>query len=195
MAALPNPQLDSYLPQASPELLDDRQLLHAAGEGDRGCLEEVYTRHWQAMRQHAVSIVGSTEAAEDVVQEAFAKTIRTISSGREITEVGGWLHTCVHNIALNVLKDRRRRAQVPLEDDDAAPNQLDTYERAQLREHSQQVLEALSSVPMRQRSAFVLSEVQGLNFREIAEELGTSVGSVRVLLFRARQQIRENLAK
>lgn len=193
MAALPNPQIEPYTPPAaSPELLDDRQLLRAA-QGDKNCLEEVYRRHWQAMYQHAVSIVGSMEAAEDVVLEAFAKTIRAIASGREISEVGGRLHTCVHNIALNILKDRRRRAEVPLEDDDCAPNQLGIHERVHLQEHSRRLLEALSLVPQRQRSAFVLSEVQGLNFKEIAEELDTSVGSVRVLLFRARQQIRERM--
>lgn len=193
MATYSSPHPSYSAGKQIPRERSEHELLSAAARGDAASLEVVYRRYWPELRRHALSIVGSVEAAEDVTQEAFTKTIHAISGGQRIVSVGSWLHRCVHNASLDVLRDNQRRGQIPLRGDDATPAQHDSSDQAHLRARSQAVLAAVATLTDHQRSAFLLAEVRGFDARQIALELGTSAGSVRVLLHKARGHIRELL--
>lgn len=157
-------------------------------------MEELYRRFHPSLKRHAMRIVGSAEAAEDATQEAFTQTIKAIAGGRQIDSISGWLHTCVHNTAIDLLKERRGRFTIGDDDGTDSTAEQDLHDRARLRNNSRAVLETLTDLTSHQRMAFLLSEVQGFDSEHIAKAMETSTGSVRVLLFKARQNIRESLA-
>ena len=149
----------------------------------------------------AYRLTGSTEDAEDAVQEAFA---RLAAAGLEAPaeELGRWLARVTTNLGIDALRRRRRRAYVgpwlpsPLEtpDDDplerAASEAPDPERRYGLAESATYAfLLALEALTPRQRAALLLRDVLGFSAREAAVCLGTSEGSIRVLQLRARRAL------
>lgn len=147
------------------------------------CGEETYQKlHYQARRQ-----VKSADAADDIVQQAYTNTLVAMERGVQIDNMGGFLYQCVRNLCVNhVLREPKA---LPVE------NLILTTERsaaakAELRYRWQKIEDTVDQMPSSQRSVFLLAEVKGLNYGEIAELMNRSTNSVRQLLNRAREKVR-----
>ena len=149
----------------------------------------------------AYRLTGSTEDAEDAVQEAF---VRLAAAGLDAPaeELGRWLARVTTNLGIDALRRRRRRAYAgpwlpsPLEtpDDDplerAASEAPDPERRYGLAESATYAfLLALEALTPRQRAALLLRDVLGFSARDAAGCLGTSEGNIRVLQLRARRAL------
>ena len=148
-------------------------------------LDELYRGHREAVYRFLLRDLRDPHEAEDVTQSAFLQAYGSVLRGRHPERPRAWLLTIADNLRRRRFRRAERRPrEVPLDDVDiAAPETPSASELG----------EALGQLPPQQRSALVLREIAGLTYEEIASRLGVTVGSVQMLLFRARRALRERL--
>ena len=166
-------------------------------------LVELYNHRLVTVLQH---LVGSTEEAEDLAQEAFLRVFRGRKRYHPKAKFSTWLFTIANNLALNHLRARQRKPVVPLAVRDSGPlgprpaEQLARDRAAQPVQQLQQqelaglVQQAIAGLNERQRVAVVLNKFEDLNYAEIAEVMGLTTKAVKSLLSRARDNLRAALA-
>jgi RNA polymerase sigma factor (sigma-70 family) len=145
----------------------------------------------------ARSITSSPTDAEDIVQEACLRAFRGIN-GVADTNARAWLLTIVHHTACTWLRKNRPAALISVVDVAAVEakqakfdeQDADTPETALIAKTNRARLEAaIGSLSLPYRETFTLREVEGLNYREIAEITGVPIGTVMSRLSRARDQL------
>ncbi|MEV5346360.1 sigma-70 family RNA polymerase sigma factor [Streptomyces achromogenes] len=148
---------------------------------------EAYRGHLRAV---AYRMLGSAAEAEDAVQEAWVRLGR--SGTGEVTNLGGWLTTVVGRVCLDMLRSRRTRGEEPLESRLPAPSEEpDPAQRALLADSvGLALLVVLDTLSPAERLAFVLHDMFGVPFEEIAGVLGRTPASARQLASRARRRVR-----
>jgi RNA polymerase sigma-70 factor (ECF subfamily) len=156
----------------------DSNLLAERFEADRARLQAV-----------AYRLLGSAGEADDAVQEAWLRLSRADTS--EVENLSGWLTTVVSRVCLDMLRSRRTRREEPLaQDGELIPDAADPEREAMLAESvglaMQAVLERLAPA---ERVAFVLHDVFGVSFDEIAAIVGRSPVAARQLASRGRRRV------
>ena len=139
-------------------------------------LRWLFEEQYRSLVRLAVLLTDDRETAEDVVQEAFVRMYRAWDRLRDVSAAAPYLRSIVLNLARSGLRrklvaNRRGRSVVA----DAASAEED----ALIHEDQRSVLNALHSLPRRQRECLTLRYYQGLSEAEIAEGLGISAGSVK----------------
>ena len=159
-----------------------------AQRGDLAAFEELYRQH--AGRIHALSlrICGDPSLAEDLTQDVFVRAWQKLDTFQGDAAFGTWLHRLAVNLLLTDRRSTARRlARVePVADVDGAVPARPAGAGLDLER-------ALRTLPERAREVFVLHEVEGLEHEEIAEVMGTSVGTAKSQLHRARDLLRRFL--
>lgn len=153
-------------------------------------LGEAYARFAPVVHGIALSHVGPVDA-DDVTQEVFLRAAERIGSLREPAAFPGWICALARNVALDRLRQRRRRGEVAV-DADLLPARPEPPEDRALRSR---VLALLARLPEAYREALVLRLVEGLAGPEIATLTGLTPGSVRVHLHRGFALLRPLLEK
>jgi len=181
----------------------DEQLLGRFAAGERQALEELFRRYRQPAYRVAYRLLGNEADALDAVQEGFVKALTHLQGFQGRSSFKTWLLRVVSNAALDLGRQRGRREALALDvvshnGEPDSPRLLTPdeagrgLERADLRRLLDQALTALSEA---QRQTFVLYAEAGLTYREIAEVMGTSIGTVMSRLYYARQKMRAALAE
>ena len=154
-------------------------------------LADLYRDHRMRMIRLAVLLVDDPSTAEDVVQEAFTGLHRHWSGLRDEAAAVGYLRTAVVNGSRSVLR-RRRTAR-----DYVPPHQVNARSAeslAMLSAEHQAVVDALATLPPRQREVLVLRYYGGLSEQEIAESTGISRGTVKSTASRALDAVQRVLS-
>ncbi len=144
----------------------------------------IYSENYEDHVRYARIRVGSTEAAQDVVQQAFANTLNAVEHGAQINNIGGFVRRCVHNLCVNRLF---REPALSLEERLHEMTDKSTAASAELRERWREVESVIDRLPVNQRNVFLMAEIKGYSYKEMAESMELSVGSVRQLLNRAEE--------
>jgi RNA polymerase sigma factor (sigma-70 family) len=157
-------------------------------ETDR--LAQRFEQHRPRMTAVARRILGSPAEAEDAVQEAWLRFNR--SDADAIDDLGAWLTTVVSRVCLNTLQARRAHPEVPYEPEHAEPAAEPTPEDEALLADSigLALLVVLDALAPAERVAFVLHDMFGVPFEEIAPIVGRSEPAARKLASRARSRVR-----
>ena len=175
-------------------------LIERARAGDTRAFEDLARREERALYRHALRIVGTTSDAEDIVQDALFSAWRSISSFQGIS-FRAWLFRIATNRALDQLRSRKRRPELPLDppDDDevtwaepVAPGP-DLTQLAGDREALAAVETALDALPAEQRTALLLRDVEGFAYEEIAVITSVEIGTVKSRIHRGRLAVRNTL--
>ncbi|MBA4063607.1 MAG: RNA polymerase sigma factor [Isosphaera sp.] len=178
----------------------DAALLERFAAGDRAALDDLFRRHRGVAYRVAYRLLGREADALDAVQDAFVKVLTSLDRFRGRSSFKTWLLRVVCNAALDVGRHRRRGARVPQAPPGDPPDRYGPGElpppdagltRADLRG---KIDAALAQLPGPQRQTFVLHVDGGLSYREAAEALGISIGTVMSRLFYARQRLKTLLA-
>ncbi len=150
--------------------------------------ERLYRRHVKDVYRYSLALLRDPADAEDVTQTTFMNAYRAIKRGEQPRKPQNWLIKIAHNAArTRYARSARRVKEVPLEEHlDTIPMPDD--EQPDLRE----VLDALGRLPLNQRAALVMRELEGRSYAEIADTIGVSVPAVETLIFRARRSLRLN---
>ena len=179
----------------------DEELARACNAGDTAAFEVIFTRHKGKVFNFALRLLGSRCDAEDVTSEVFVRFFhkRYRDDGR--ARLTTWLFTVARNACLSRLRLAKNRMSLWFKknsgDDyeqwdvpDAGGSVLDAISQ---REMARAVRGALHKLPLEQKEALVLREYFQKDYAQIAQILGCSLDKVKVLIFRGRQQLREQL--
>ncbi len=167
-------------------------IVRRAQAGDVGAFEALYREYSPRIYALCLRLVGGNSAdATDLMQDAFIRAWRSLSTFRGDCAFASWLHRLVVNAMLeNARGERRRQARVLSIDD---TSRLPGAARSSGVELKMEMDEAIASLPKGARVAFVLHDVEGYQHQEIAQQLGISVGTVKAQLHRARRLLRDRL--
>lgn len=169
-------------------------LLRAARLGDQAAFGHLVDLHGPALLRYARRLVGSEHDARDVVQEAFISAWKDLPGFEGRSALRTWLFRIAHRRAVDTQRVRR---PTPVEDDLIAaivpPSTEDPLATVLRHELLAALQVALSTLPTDQRGVWLLREVEGLSYDEIADVTGLPVGSVRGHLHRGRRALAEKL--
>lgn len=180
--------------------MDERKLIVAAQRGELAAFNRLVLNYQSLAYNVAFRIVGDPDAAADATQDAFLKAYRALGSYR-----GGsfksWLLRIVTNTCYDILRSRQRRPassldDLPVErehawqliDDRAGPEDL-----ALRQELGEAIQAGIAILPPEQRTAVILSDIQGMSYEEIATVMDSSLGTVKSRLSRGRAKLRDYL--
>ena len=184
------------------EALEDARVVELHLTGDMRAFTVLVERYQARLLNFVYRIVGDRERSEDLVQEAFIRVHRHLARFDRSKKFSTWIYTIASNLAKNELRNRARSPLVlfttlapqwdteerPLEfeDPDAQPDE--EFRRRHLREAINQ---AVSKLPVHHRDVFVLRELEGRSYEEIAEITRCNLGTVKSRLNRARNAFAE----
>lgn len=172
------------------KLKGDEQLIALVRSGNSGAFDIIVDRYQARLLGFCRQMIGSTEDAEDVLQEVFVNAYKAmIADNREIN-LRPWLYRIARNRSLNHLRKPKADAQESM---DMVPMAAEagTAEKVHNREEFRQLLKDVTKLPETQRAALLLREIDALSYEEIAEAMDTTVPSVKSLLVRARISLAE----
>ena len=171
----------------------DKKLLAALARGHMPALGELIRRHQVGALGLARRMLGPSDQAEDVVQEAFLRVYRAAGGYRPEAKFTTWLCQIVLNLCRDRLR-RRRRAPISLAEKSLSGCRDEPSRRMEAEELSGRIRRAVGALPQRQKMAVILHRFQHLSHEEISQATGWSVSAIESLLVRAYQRLREDLA-
>ncbi|MGN6664193.1 MAG: sigma-70 family RNA polymerase sigma factor [Solirubrobacterales bacterium] len=172
------------------KLQGDEKLIAMARSGNPGAFETIVDRYQGRLLGFCRQMLGSTEDAEDVLQEVFVNAYKAMLADEREINLRPWLYRIARNRCLNYLRKPKADAQESM---DMVPevDAASTAERVHNREEFRQLLADVNKLPETQRSALLLREMDALSYEEIAAAMDTTVPSVKSLLVRARISLAE----
>ena len=169
-------------------------LLAKARGGNLFAFEEIVRRYQRRVYAVARRIVRRHDVADDVAQEAFLRAYRALDRFDLERPFGPWFCRIAANLAINEVRSPEAREEGLPEGHGETPSRAKNPLDGVLEREAREVLgAALARLPAEQRAVFVLRSLEELSYREIAEALGISEGTVMSRLFRARQRLAEAL--
>jgi RNA polymerase sigma-70 factor (ECF subfamily) len=185
--------------------LEDTALVNAYLHGETRTFDVLVERYQTRLLNFVYRIVGDRERAEDLVQEVFVRVYRHLGRFDRSNKFSTWIYTIASNLAKNELRNRSRNPLVlfqtvqknfqdedrPLQFEDTTSRPDDMYRKRHLREI---VEESVAKLPEHHRNVFVLCELEGKSYEEIAEITDCNLGTVKSRLNRARNSFAEIIA-
>jgi RNA polymerase sigma factor (sigma-70 family) len=191
-SALTHASRRGLLARRSPllKLQGDEKLIAMARAGNPGAFETIVDRYQGRLLGFCRQMLGSTEDAEDVLQEVFVNAYRAMLADEREINLRPWLYRIARNRCLNYLRKPKADAQESM---DMIPEveAASTAEKVHNREEFRQILSDVNKLPETQRAALLLREMDALSYEEIAAAMETTVPSVKSLLVRARISLAE----
>jgi len=176
---------------------DDSHVVQLFLDGDSRAFTELVVRYQTRLLNFVYRTIGDRERAEDLVQEVFVRVYRHLHRFDQSRKFSTWIYTIASNLAKNELRNRSRNPLVlfqtikkqweadqrPLEFEDTTARPDDLYRKRHLREL---VEWSVAQLPEHHRVVFVLRELEGRSYEEIAEITSCNLGTVKSRLNRAR---------
>jgi RNA polymerase sigma-70 factor, ECF subfamily len=172
----------------------DRLLTARFVRGDEGALAEIIKLYWRPVITYTMAYVGSSDAAQDIAQESFARLWRQRHQWIAGRSVRPFLFRVAHNLARNEQRHRRVRAHWAVSEGAepvrTSPSVAQIYDAHALNDEAGRAIRAL---PERRRQVFILARFEELSYREIAELMGISVQTVANQMSAALADLRSAL--
>src|SRR5918993_1000645 len=182
--------------------MDDSAVVTAFLGGEERAFSELVERYQTRLLNFVYRTIGDREKAEDLVQEVFIRVYRHLHRFDRSKKFSTWVYTIASNLAKNELRNRSRNPLVlfqtmqgsnededrPLQFEDTTARPDDLYRKRHLREL---VEETVAKLPEHHRQVFVLRELEGKSYEEIAEITDCNLGTVKSRLNRARNAFAE----
>lgn len=200
------------LPASAPSVreqlraMEDHGVVAAYLGGEERAFQELVERYQTRLLNFIYRTVGDRERAEDLVQEVFIRVYRHLHRFDPSKKFSTWIYTIASNLAKNELRNRSRNPLVlfqtmrkawdddeerPLQFEDPTARPDDMHRKRHLRD----VVEAsVAKLPEHHRQVFVLRELEGKSYEEIAEITNCNLGTVKSRLNRARNSFAEIVA-
>jgi RNA polymerase sigma-70 factor (ECF subfamily) len=175
---------------------DDRELIARLAAAEGQAVAEAYDAHHDAVRAFARRLVGDESSAEDLVHEVFVALPGAMQRFRGQSSLRTFLVAiAVHHARHHVRAATRRRAALSRLEREPQATTQDPEQIARRHELSRALMRALDKLPLDQRVAFVLCEVEERTSPDAAQIAGVPEGTLRTRLFHAKRKLRDELAR
>ncbi len=180
---------------------EDREAVRRVQAGETEAFEVLVEKYKRKTFRLAFQVLRDQEEALDVAQEAFVKAFRSLPKFKGDSAFYTWLFRITMNLALDRKRQRATRAKSMGADDippeewerTATSTDRDPEDEAVSRQRRERIGQALGTLSENHRSIIILSDIEGLSYREIAEVLDVPMGTVMSRLHNARKRLREAL--
>lgn len=173
--------------------MSDQDLLAAHVDGDRDAFGELVRRHRDRLWAVALRTLGDREEAADAVQDALVSAFRAAHTFRGQSAVTTWLHRITVNACLDRARKAASRRTTPVDDPQRMEQLLEPQESAEAPAERgdlhRELFAALAKLPVDQRAALVLVDMQGYPVAEAAQMLGVPAGTVKSRCARGRARL------
>jgi RNA polymerase sigma factor (sigma-70 family) len=171
-------------------LQSDEKLIVLVRRGQHGAFEALVTRYQSRLLAFCRHMLGSTEDAEDVLQEVFTASFNAMIADDRPINARPWLYRIARNRCLNHLRRPQHAGQDSM-DVFERDGGLTTADAVYKREEFRQIVADVQDLPETQKTALLLREIDALSYDQIAEAMETTIPSVKSLLVRARVSLAE----
>jgi len=176
----------------------DHDIIRRAQAGDLGAFEVLYSKYAQRVYRTALAILGSSQTAEEVLQDCFLRAYKHLHTLNGDPSVSPWLHRVAVNLCYSHLRGNyRARATVSLESLSnylslgSAPSPEEDAHRSEVETA---IKRGLASLSFKHRAVIILHYLQGFSLEDIAYVLNCPVGTVKSRLYHARKMLSGQLA-
>ncbi len=185
----------------APKDVDERALIERCRAGDVAAFEPLVEKYRQRVWRLAFQVLRDREEAWDCAQDAFVRAFQSLGSFRGQSAFYTWLFRIAMNVATDRLRSRGAQARafgtqaIPAEEwERTAPDPQARPDQAAIgAERRERISQALDTLPPNARAIIMLSDVEGLSYREIATVLNCPIGTVMSRLHNARRRLRTAL--
>lgn len=194
---------DSFKEKAKLRELTDEDLILRVQEGNNVCFDILVDRFKVRLYNYLFRMVQNADEAEEIAQEAFVKAYINADKYKTIAKFSTWLYTIATNLVRNRIRSKKRapqllslwsrgwdsegdEKQIDIEDASRTPDAISND-----NELSDIINDAISKIPEKYRTSFVLREINQLSYEEIAAATGLKLGTVRSRINRARNYFRK----
>jgi RNA polymerase sigma factor (sigma-70 family) len=182
-------------------MYDEKELVRLAAEDDVFAFEQLVSLYEKRVYTMALRMTGNPDDAFDISQEAFIRVHRSLKGFKGEAKFSTWIYRIVSNLCIDFNRKQKRIKQVPLENDDEdkpfkitiTDSRFQPERNLERSEIMSAINRALASLSDEHREIFILRELNGLSYSEIAETKMIEVGTVKSRLFRAREKMCEAL--
>lgn len=194
------------------DLTDEALIDKFLAEEDMMLFKILVRRYQQKVYSLAYRTLGSSEEAEEIVQDTFVRVHQNISKYRRNSSFASWLFKITHNLCMDSLRMKQRRSanrQISYDAPSSVAEDEGGFNPAlaqlvdlrpgpsnclELEEQNRIIEESINGLPESQKTVLILHDLQDFSYQEIAEIVGTSIGTVRSRLHYGRSKLREMLA-
>lgn len=193
------------------ELLKDEELIERYAEGDLKSFQILYGRHRIPVFNFILRFVGSREVAEELMQEVFARLVQNATGYVRQAKFTTWLYTIARNLCIDRYRRAKHRQEKSIdqpigsnsEDDERSlggllvdPSREGDGEVQVFRQQIKKVLaQAVQVMPEEQREVYLLREISGLSYKDIAEQVSVVENTVKSRMRYALQFLRKYFEK
>lgn len=186
-------------------MIADENLVEAIASSDNAALTELYDRYASKVYNTAISYVQNAQDAEEVTQDVFTSVYHKSTAYRGEAKVSTWIYRVTVNKSLDLIRkrntDKRKAFFVSLYKKNSGELAFDqsTFDhpgvRLEQKENARLLFKVINELPEKQKTVFILTQVEGLPQVEVGEIMNTSRKAVESLLARAKQSLRKKLEK
>lgn len=169
---------------------NEQELIAQALDGNEDAYAALINRYKDGLYRHCFRLMRDEDEAEDVAQGAFIEAFVHLDSYNPEFRFSTWLYKIATNLALMRL---RRQHDVRMDADELEHITSDLPGAEELVFY-REIHEAVDALPLKYRTVVSMHYWQGKNYKEIATHLGTSVGSIKGWMSRAKKQLKEELS-
>ncbi|MFA5805757.1 MAG: RNA polymerase sigma factor [Melioribacteraceae bacterium] len=175
------------------------ELILKANMGDTKAFEAIVRDHYKFGYAVAFKILCNEDDAKDVVQECFIKIWKHLNEYDKKIKFTTWMYKIVVNLCFDKLKSQKRRRSIfkNLDEDFVinAPSGINLEKELTNKELAAMIKHFASRLSEKQKTVFILRDMEDLSIEEVSEIMNISSGSVKTNLFYARQSIRKKIIK
>jgi len=189
--------------QVNPDTRDndhpsDSELVRRFKLGDESAFSSIVLKYKDRLFRAALGILGDESEAMDASQDAFVKVYFNLKKFREDSGLYTWMYRILYNLCVRRLRRKKIVSFLSFDERNEtrefvsrAPGPFEDYDR---KEIGAAVSRALESLPQRQRTVFVMKQIDGLKHEEIADILGVTEGAVKASYFHALKKLQKLLS-
>jgi RNA polymerase sigma factor (sigma-70 family) len=178
------------------------ELIAQLKQGNEAAFKQVFEAHQDRIYNTILYMIQSAEEAEDLTQEVFVDVFLSMENFKAQSKLSTWIYRIAVNKALNHQRFKKAKKRLGavlsifnLSPADEAPDFVHPGILLENKELSESLYQAINKLPEKQKTAFVLRQLEDLSYVEIAEVMQTTTPSVESLLFRAKQNLQKFLEK
>lgn len=182
--------------------MQELELIQQLKQGNEAAFKIFVETHQDRVFNTALGIVQNAADAEDVAQEVFIQAYRSIGSFKGESKLSTWLYRITTTRSLDLLrskKSKKRHGFLQRLFNDQGELQYDPPDfhhpgvALEQKENAAKLFKAIAKLPENQKAAFTLHKLEGISYQEISEVLQTTISSVEMLMYRAKQNLKKML--